>query len=218
MTRIIEGDKTEPTGLECDECQHREMDADGAIGAIMARGQWAQSLTSQERHVCGDCYGTLEPLAREGYWRRHPLSANADPGATLQTTRDSPSGLLSVFVCDDSPAERFLVGQLIKERRDLYLAGAAGSAVGAMQAIEAAQPDVVLLDHFNHDGDMSVTVRAIREAAPGVKVLIRSGLPAPHIAGVSSADGYVEKAIDPGSLWQAIDVLVGARVNVRRTA
>jgi DNA-binding NarL/FixJ family response regulator len=133
-------------------------------------------------------------------------------------TRDSPSGLVSVFVCDDSPAERFLLGQLIKERKDLYLAGAASSAVVAVQAIEAAQPDVVLLDHFNHDGDVSVIVRAIREAAPGVKVLMRSGLPARHIAGVSSADGYVAKSPEPESLWRAIDVLVGARVDVRRTA
>jgi DNA-binding NarL/FixJ family response regulator len=96
------------------------------------------------------------------------------------------------------------MGQLIKERRDLYLAGAASSAVGAVQAIEAAQPDVVLLDHLDHDGDVSIIVRAIREAAPGVKLLIRSGLPASRIVGVSSADGYVEKAQDPDVLWDAI--------------
>ncbi len=122
-------------------------------------------------------------------------------------TRHSPSRLATVFVCDDSPAERFLMGQLIKERRELYLAGAASSAIGAVQTIEAAQPDVVLLDHLDHDGDVSVIVRAIRDAAPGVKVLIRSGLPARHIAGVSSADGYVAKAPEPESLWQAIDEL-----------
>ena len=114
---------------------------------------------------------------------------------------------MSVFVCDDSPAERFLMGQLIKARRHLYLAGAASSAIGAVQAIEAAQPDLVLLDHLDHDGDVSVVVRAIREAAPGVKLLIRSGLPANHIAGVSSADGYVAKAQDAEPLWQAIDEL-----------
>jgi DNA-binding NarL/FixJ family response regulator len=114
-------------------------------------------------------------------------------------------GVISVFVCDDSPAERFLMGQLIKERADLYLAGAASTAVGAVQAIAAAQPDVVLLDHLDHDSDVSVVVRAIREVAPGVKLLIRSGLPATRIVGVSSADGYVEKAQDPESLWRAID-------------
>jgi DNA-binding NarL/FixJ family response regulator len=97
------------------------------------------------------------------------------------------------------------MGQLIKERADLYLAGAASTAVGAVQAIAAAQPDVVLLDHLDRDSDVSVVVRAIREVAPGVKLLIRSGLPASRIMGVSSADGYVEKAQDPDSLWRAID-------------
>jgi DNA-binding NarL/FixJ family response regulator len=115
--------------------------------------------------------------------------------------------IISVFVCDDSPAERFLMGQLIEARRDLYLAGSASSAVGAIQAIEAAQPDLVLLDHLDHDGDLSVIARSIRDAAPGVKVLIRSGLPATHITGVSSADGYVAKAHDSEPLWQAIDEL-----------
>jgi hypothetical protein len=83
MTRIIESARTEPTGLECDECRHREMDADGAVGAIMARGEWAQSLSSQQRHLCGGCYRTIEPLAREGYWRRHPLGAHGDPRPPL---------------------------------------------------------------------------------------------------------------------------------------
>lgn len=113
--------------------------------------------------------------------------------------------MISVFVCDDSPAERFLMGQLIKDRTDLYLAGAASTAVGAVQAIAAAQPDVVLLDHLDHGSDVSVVVRAIREVAPGVKLLIRSGLPETRIVGVSSADGYVGKTQDSESLWRAID-------------
>jgi CheY-like chemotaxis protein len=202
MTRTIEASRAAPTGLECNECHRLETDPDGGIGAIMARGEWAQSLSSQQRHLCGDCYRTIEPLAREGYWRRHPPGANRDPSPSPVVTR---AKIISVFVCDDSPAERFLMGQLIKERRNLYLAGAASSAVGAVQAIEAAKPDVVLLDHLDHDGDLSIIVRAIREAAPGVKLLIRSGLPATQIVGVSSADGYVAKAHDPEPLWQAID-------------
>ena len=78
MTRISDAERTEPIGLECDRCQQREMDAHGAIGAIMARGAWAQSLSSRERHLCGSCYRTLEPFAREVYWRRHPLGTNGD--------------------------------------------------------------------------------------------------------------------------------------------
>ncbi len=79
MTRIFEVEMTEPSGLECDDCQHREMDAYGRLGAIMARGAWAQSMSSSEDHLCGECYRTLEPIARENYWRRQPAHVNSDP-------------------------------------------------------------------------------------------------------------------------------------------
>jgi DNA-binding NarL/FixJ family response regulator len=109
----------------------------------------------------------------------------------------------TVFVCDDSAAERFLLGQRIQEQRDLLLAGAASTAFGAVRAIEATQPDVVILDHLDHDGDVSVVVRAIRQAVPSVKVVIHSGLPAERIVGVTSGDAYVSKT-EPDTLWEAI--------------
>ena len=112
-------------------------------------------------------------------------------------------GYASVFVCDDSAAERFLLGQRIQDHGGLYLAGAASTAFGAVRAIEASQPDVVILDHLDHDGDVSVIVGAIRHAVPSVKVVIHSGLPADRIVGVTSADAYVRKT-DPDSLWPAI--------------
>ena len=117
-------------------------------------------------------------------------------------------GYPSVFVCDDSAAERFLLGQRIQEQRDLLLAGAASTALGGVQAIEATQPDVVILDHLDHDGDVSVIVGAIRNAAPSAKVIVHSGLPADRIVGVSSADAYVCKT-DPDSLWPAIQQVWG---------
>jgi DNA-binding NarL/FixJ family response regulator len=127
------------------------------------------------------------------------------------TLRAGADSVLSVFVCDDNPAERILMGQLIRDRRNLYLCGAASSAVGAVRGIEAAQPDVVILDHLDHDGDASVIVRAIRRAAPGVKVLIHSGLEASRIVGVYSANGYVQKDSEQAPLWQAIDDLFQRR-------
>ena len=119
-------------------------------------------------------------------------------------------GYASVFVCDDSAAERFLLGQRIQEQRDLYLAGAASSAFGAVRAIEASQPDVVILDHLHHDGDLSVIVGAIRDAVQGIKVVVHSGLPANRIVGVASADAYVHKTSEPDALWQAIHKVFAA--------
>jgi len=119
-------------------------------------------------------------------------------------------GYVSVFVCDDSAAERFLLGQRIQEQRGLYLAGAASTAFGAVRAIEATQPDVVILDHLDHEGDVSVIVAAIREAVPSAKVVIHSALPEDRIVGVASGDAYVRKAMEPDSLWEAIDQVAGA--------
>lgn len=71
------------TGLLCHKCGHRETDPARGLGAILARGWWAQSMTSQRRHLCGACYGGLEAMAREGYWRRRPIAATvADAGAS----------------------------------------------------------------------------------------------------------------------------------------
>ena len=125
------------------------------------------------------------------------------PAGILRAMSSESRGYPSVFVCDDSAADRFLLGQRIQAQRDLLLAGAASTALGGVQAIEATQPDVVILDHLDHDGDASVVVGAIRDAVPSVKVVIHSGLPADRIVGVSSADAYVRKT-DPDSLWQAI--------------
>jgi len=119
-------------------------------------------------------------------------------------------GYASVFVCDDSAAERFLLGQRIQDHGGLYLAGAASTAFGAVRAIEASQPDVVILDHLDHDGDVSVIVGAIRDAVQGIKVVVHSALPANRIVGVASADAYVHKAAEPDSLWQAIDQVFAA--------
>jgi DNA-binding NarL/FixJ family response regulator len=111
---------------------------------------------------------------------------------------------ITVFVCDDSAGERFLLGQQIKEQPGLYIAGAASTAVSAVRAIEATQPDVVILDHLDHHGDISVMVRAIREATTETKVVVYSGLPTDQVEGVESADAYVGKSPNPEGLWEAI--------------
>ena len=70
MARIIQAERTQPVGLQCDVCAHCETDPIGGVEAIMKRGSWAQAMNSADRHVCQRCYRELEPLAREGYWRR----------------------------------------------------------------------------------------------------------------------------------------------------
>ncbi len=77
MTRIMLDQATGPTGLECDECGHREIDSNGGLAAVMPRGWWSQSMLSAQIHLCGSCYRELEPMAREGYWRRQATRARS---------------------------------------------------------------------------------------------------------------------------------------------
>jgi DNA-binding NarL/FixJ family response regulator len=112
--------------------------------------------------------------------------------------------VISVFLCDDEPTERFLLGQSMRAQRGLYPAGAASSAVSAIPAVTEARPDVVVLDHLDHDGDVSVMVRAIRQAVPAVKVVLYSGLPVEDILGADTADRYVRKTDLAETLWAAI--------------
>lgn len=120
---------------------------------------------------------------------------------------EEPSGPIGVFVCDDSAAERFLLGQLAKEQPGIYIAGAASAAIAAVRAIESAQPDVVILDHLDHHGDISVIVNAIREVAARAKVVVYSVMPEHRVTGVASADAYVGKSSDPEPLWRTVRAL-----------
>jgi hypothetical protein len=79
MSQITEAKKTKPTGLECNLCHSREMDRLGGLERILARGAWAQSMISRDRHVCGSCYRQLEPFAREAYWHR-PITHSRPQG------------------------------------------------------------------------------------------------------------------------------------------
>jgi len=114
---------------------------------------------------------------------------------------------ISVFVCDDDPAQRFLLGQLMRGQRGLYPAGAASSAIAAVRAIEEARPDVVVLDHLDHEGDVSVMVGAIRQAVPGVRIVLHSGLPVERIEGAETVDRYVRKTDLAEPLWATIHEL-----------
>jgi chemotaxis response regulator CheB len=112
--------------------------------------------------------------------------------------------VIRVFFCDDESAQRFLLGQLMRGQPRLHPAGAASSAVSTIPAITAAQPDVVVLDHFDHDGDVSVMVRAIRDAVPDVKIVLYSGLDVERISGAETADRYVRKTDLAEALWATI--------------
>lgn len=78
---------------------------------------------------------------------------------------------IRVFHCDDSEAFTRLVSFWLAEHDDIEYAGAAHSADAALAALPDARPDVILLDTMGKPGD-DWLLRAVREAAPGAKVIV----------------------------------------------
>jgi DNA-binding NarL/FixJ family response regulator len=84
---------------------------------------------------------------------------------------------LRVFVCDDSPALSALVHHWCDMEPEVEFAGKAGSAEQMLDQLEAARPDVLLLDYRLPEGDASPElVRRARELAPGLRVILLSAL------------------------------------------
>jgi DNA-binding NarL/FixJ family response regulator len=112
---------------------------------------------------------------------------------------------IRVFHCDDSEAFTRLVSFWLAEHDDIEYAGSAHSADGALRALPEANADVVLLDTLGKPGDNSL-LHAIRDAAPGAKVIVYSGYVRliPEGALGEGADAYLEKGDDEGPLLDAI--------------
>jgi DNA-binding NarL/FixJ family response regulator len=116
-----------------------------------------------------------------------------------------PQHGIRVFHCDDSEAFTRLVGHWLGEHDDLQLVGVAHTHAAAMAAVGLARPDVVLLDTMGSPGDDTL-LRAIRDAAPGARVIVYSG----YVSLVDTnelgggADAYLPKADDEDALVATI--------------
>lgn len=116
-----------------------------------------------------------------------------------------------VFIVDDHPAVREGLAVLL-ERRHITICGAADDAGPALASIEAARPDVVLVDlslergsgerlvEQLHSRGMTVLVYSMHEDSMRVKRAFAAG-----------ADGYVTKREGAQVLTQAIREVVAGR-------
>jgi DNA-binding NarL/FixJ family response regulator len=116
---------------------------------------------------------------------------------------------IRVFHCDDSEAFTRLVAFWLAEHDDIEHVGQAHSADAALAALPKTRPDVILLDTLGRPGDDSL-LRAIRETAPGAKVIVYSGYVRLMQEGAlgREADAYLEKGDEEGPLVEAIRSVV----------
>ena len=123
--------------------------------------------------------------------------------------------MIKVLIVDDHQMVRFGTRRLLEDETGLQIVGEASSGEEAIEAVDALNPQVVLMDvQMPGIGGLEATRRCLR-IAPDVKVIALSmhdGEPFPSKLFEAGAKGYVSKRSDPEELILAIrKVMAGQR-------
>lgn len=114
---------------------------------------------------------------------------------------------VTVFVVEDHPVVREGLRMLLEAAGDLHVLGVAASASGALEALRASPPQVVLLDLDLGDEDGLACLPRLLEAAPAARVLILTAVREPgrdEAALSAGARGFVRKEAPADELLRAI--------------
>jgi CheY-like chemotaxis protein len=109
---------------------------------------------------------------------------------------DADDGPLRVVIVDDSAPFRRAARELL-HRRGYLVVGEAGTAVGALDAVERVAPDALLVDVGLPDGCGFELAAALTRAQPNLAVLLMSANDPPSAddrLGASGARGFVLKS------------------------
>lgn len=122
--------------------------------------------------------------------------------------------MIKVVLCDDHAMVRRGIRDTLGEAVDLQVVGEAGSYTEVRELLRATPCDVLILD-LNMPGRGGLEVLAsLREASSPIKVLIVSMFAEDQYAIRclrAGADGYLNKAGDPGELIPAVRALASGR-------
>ncbi|MBT3461142.1 MAG: UvrY/SirA/GacA family response regulator transcription factor [Gammaproteobacteria bacterium] len=123
--------------------------------------------------------------------------------------------MIKVLIVDDHQMVRFGTRRLLEDESGLQIVGEASSGEEAIEAVDALNPQVILMDvQMPGIGGLEATRRCLR-IAPDVKVIALSmhdGEPFPSKLFEAGAKGYVSKRSDPEELILAIrKVMAGQR-------
>ena len=115
-----------------------------------------------------------------------------------------------IAIVDPQPAVRAGLAMLLRTEPGLVPVGAANGVQDGIELVERLRPAVVLLEHHLLDGDGLSLCRRLKALPQPPRVIVYTAEPDGSLvllARVASADGLVDKAADPGELFEAIRVV-----------
>lgn len=118
-----------------------------------------------------------------------------------------PETPAAVLLVDDHALVRDGVREILNAHPDIKVVGEASDSEGAVELAESLQPHVVLLDVDIPGRSAPETVRRIRQAAPGVAVIILSMFDGPSLLRsllAAGINGYLLKSSTKEQLAEAI--------------
>jgi CheY-like chemotaxis protein len=111
-----------------------------------------------------------------------------------------------VYICDDSPEYRLLLRMVLSDEGAVVV-GEGADGLECLEGAAATHPEVVLLDlNMPRLGGLE-TLPRLREALPGVKIVVLTtskALESEAAAMAAGADAYVYKPIDATSVPQLV--------------
>ncbi len=123
----------------------------------------------------------------------------------------------SVFIVDDHPIVRQGLSQLINAEHDLVVCGEAATVDGAMQSLDLADPDVVIIDLSLADSDGLELIKEIRNKTRHLPVLVLSmhdeNMYAERLLS-AGANGYIMKQAAADQLLTALRRVLAGGVYV----
>ena len=115
-----------------------------------------------------------------------------------------------IAIIDPQPAARAGLSMLLRAEPGLTPVGTATGAHDGADLVERQRPDVVLVEYHLPDGDGPGLTRRLRALKPAPQVIIYTAEPDAGLAllaRVAGAAGVVDKATEPGGLFEAVRVV-----------
>jgi DNA-binding NarL/FixJ family response regulator len=114
---------------------------------------------------------------------------------------------MRVLVVDDEPNVLELLRLVIATSDDHQVTGTAADTDGAVVLAAQTRPDVIVTDMTLASGPVvdGAYLARLKEAAPGARIVIFSGLPAPADGDLRGADAHLLKPASPAAILEVIE-------------